>query len=62
MTQEPIDLHTLPAEVVARIDAPRPGADLVITRDGDPIATINRTYGAMEFDAPPAEQSTTTTT
>jgi antitoxin (DNA-binding transcriptional repressor) of toxin-antitoxin stability system len=43
-----VDIARLPDDVVALIDALRPGEELVITRDGVPIATISTTGGALE--------------
>ncbi|MFE3176143.1 hypothetical protein ACFXPA_16355 [Amycolatopsis sp. NPDC059090] len=36
-----IDVSHLPEDLVALIDALRPGENLVLTRDGDPVATIS---------------------
>lgn len=49
-----IDVTRLPADVVALVDALVPGDDLVITRDGAPIATITALPGApaVDLDAP----------
>ncbi|OXM73035.1 MULTISPECIES: hypothetical protein [Amycolatopsis] len=41
-----IDVSRLPADVVALIDALEPGEDLVITRNGEAVATISSTLGA----------------
>jgi hypothetical protein len=43
-----IDVTRLPEDVVALIDALGPGEDLVITRDGDEIATILSTKDAFD--------------
>ncbi|MFD8491778.1 type II toxin-antitoxin system Phd/YefM family antitoxin [Amycolatopsis sp. NPDC059657] len=43
-----IDAARLPSELVALIDALRPGEDLLITRDGEPIASISGHAGADE--------------
>jgi antitoxin (DNA-binding transcriptional repressor) of toxin-antitoxin stability system len=45
MTEPPrrIDVTRLPADVVELLDGLAPGAHLVITRDGEPIATIRGT-------------------
>jgi len=45
----PVDVTRLPADVVALIDTLGPDEELVITRDGDPIATIS---GTLDFSAP----------
>jgi antitoxin (DNA-binding transcriptional repressor) of toxin-antitoxin stability system len=43
-----IDVSRLPEDVVELIDALGPGEDLVITRDGDPIAAISSTRDALD--------------
>ncbi|GAB3502004.1 hypothetical protein [Amycolatopsis cihanbeyliensis] len=43
-----IDITRLPADVVELIDALVPGEDLVITRDGHPVAAISSTCGALD--------------
>lgn len=43
-----IDVTRLPEDVVALIDALGPGEELVITRDGDTIATVQSTGGAFD--------------
>ncbi|TCO59480.1 hypothetical protein [Actinocrispum wychmicini] len=43
-----IDVSRLPDDVVELIDALRPGEDLVIMRDGDPVAVISSTRGALD--------------
>ncbi|MCO1656356.1 hypothetical protein [Pseudonocardia humida] len=49
MTEPPrrIDVTRLPDDVVEFLDALAPGADLVITRDGAPIATVRSTAPAF---------------
>ncbi|MFB9904940.1 hypothetical protein [Allokutzneria oryzae] len=42
-----IDVTRLPEDVVELIDALAPGEDLIITRDGDPVAAISSTRGAL---------------
>jgi hypothetical protein len=51
MTTHRIDVADLPEEVVALIDALGADEDLVITRNGRSIATIDRTYGVFTPDA-----------
>jgi hypothetical protein len=51
MTTRRIDAADLPDEVVALIDALGPDEELVITRNGRSIATIDRTYGVFAPDA-----------
>lgn len=46
-----IDVNDLPEEVVALIDGLGPDEDLVVTRDGRSIATIDRAYGVYDPDA-----------
>ncbi|WP_385618767.1 hypothetical protein PXH67_07155 [Streptomyces sp. P8-A8] len=41
-----IDAARLPEDVMARIDAIAPGEDLLITRDGEPVARISGVPGA----------------
>nr|QEO74104.1 hypothetical protein [uncultured bacterium] len=43
-----IDVTRLPKDVVELIDALGPGEDLVITRDGDPVAAISSTRGTLD--------------
>ncbi|WP_214403129.1 hypothetical protein [Pseudonocardia lacus] len=43
-----IDVTHLPDDVVGLLDALAPGAELLVTRDGDPIATIRATRAASE--------------
>lgn len=43
-----IDVTRLPDDVVELIDALGPGDDLVITRDGDAIATMSSTCGVID--------------
>ncbi|SFY07181.1 hypothetical protein OH786_03540 [Streptomyces atratus] len=42
-----IDATRLPEDVMARIDALDPGEDLVITRDGEPVARISGVPGSV---------------
>ncbi|WP_326769277.1 hypothetical protein OG978_36235 [Streptomyces sp. NBC_01591] len=42
-----IDATRLPEDVMARIDALAPGEDLVITRDGEPVARISGVPGTV---------------
>jgi hypothetical protein len=44
-----VDIARLPDDVAALIDALRPGEELVITRDGLPIATICGAGGALHW-------------
>lgn len=48
-----IDVTRLPADVVELIDALGPGEELVITRDGDAVATISSARSAPDQDAAP---------
>ncbi|GAB3878201.1 hypothetical protein GCM10029964_028530 [Kibdelosporangium lantanae] len=48
MSMRRIDVNDLPAEVVALIDGLGSDEDLVVTRDGRSIATIDRTYGFFD--------------
>lgn len=50
MTERWIDAGRLPDDVVALIEALGPGEDLVVERDGRPIATITGTSGAGIVD------------
>ncbi|MEJ2853128.1 MULTISPECIES: hypothetical protein [unclassified Saccharothrix] len=50
-TEREIDAGRLPADVVALIDALGPGEELVVRRDGRPIATIS---GTQAFARPPS--------
>jgi antitoxin (DNA-binding transcriptional repressor) of toxin-antitoxin stability system len=43
-----IDVTRLPEDVVELVDALGPGEDLVITRDGNPIAAISSTRGTLD--------------
>jgi hypothetical protein len=45
-----IDITRFPDDVVALIDALRPGEELVITRAGVPVATISSTGGVLHGD------------
>jgi antitoxin (DNA-binding transcriptional repressor) of toxin-antitoxin stability system len=56
-----IDITRLPDDVAALIDALRPGEELVITRDGVPVATISSAGGALrgEIIAPGTSQEDT---
>ncbi|WP_231950655.1 hypothetical protein [Allokutzneria albata] len=45
----------LPEDVVDLIDALRPGEELIITRDGDPVAAISSTRGAVVDPGSPDE-------
>jgi antitoxin (DNA-binding transcriptional repressor) of toxin-antitoxin stability system len=51
-----VDVARLPDDVAALIDALRPGEELVITRDGSPIATISNSGGALEGEIVIAEK------
>ncbi|WP_223198430.1 hypothetical protein [Solihabitans fulvus] len=48
-----IDVTRLPEDLVVLIDRLGPGEDLVITRNGDAIATISSTGGAVDDGAVP---------
>jgi antitoxin (DNA-binding transcriptional repressor) of toxin-antitoxin stability system len=56
-TPRRIDVSCLPEDVVELIDTLAPGADLVITRGGEPIATIRSIRPVAE---PPAEYGSVT--
>ncbi|MEV0675220.1 hypothetical protein AB0I60_01725 [Actinosynnema sp. NPDC050436] len=43
-----IDVTRLPADVVALINALRPGEDVIVTRDGNAIATISSAYDGLD--------------
>jgi antitoxin (DNA-binding transcriptional repressor) of toxin-antitoxin stability system len=61
MTEPPrrIDVTRLPDDVVELLDALAPGAHLVITRDGEPIATISSTRPVPAATGePPADHPT----
>ncbi|WP_371786354.1 hypothetical protein [Streptosporangium subroseum] len=55
-----IDVTRLPEEVVALIDALEPGENLVVTRDGESIATISSTINVIQgaiVDRDPPEEA-----
>lgn len=52
MTGRRVDVSRLPREVAELIDALPPGEDLVVTRDGEVIATISSTGGTPRAAGP----------
>ncbi|ROP41697.1 hypothetical protein [Saccharothrix texasensis] len=53
-----LDVTRLPEDVVALLDALRPGESLVVTREGAPIATVTGT-GARHVDREPSVRDVT---
>lgn len=62
MTGRRVDVSRLPREVAELIDALPPGEDLVVTRDGEVIATISSTGGAPRPAAEIADDVTVVAT
>ncbi|MEV4315528.1 hypothetical protein [Actinocrispum sp. NPDC049592] len=54
-----IDVTRLPEDVVELIDTLGPGEDLVITRDGTPVAVVSSTGGALDGTIDPGSPGTT---